>query len=283
MAVISSPSDIRDMVSALKKRGLTVGFVPTMGALHQGHLSLIEKAKKECDHVVVSIFVNPTQFSENEDLSTYPRPIDSDALKLKKLEVDSLFMPRVSDVYPSGISATTRVSVPGLSVLHCAKTRPHFFYGVTQVVAILFNMINPDVAFFGEKDFQQLTIIKKMVADLFMDVAIVGCPIIREPNGLAMSSRNMYLSETQLSEASFIFKMLHEGRRAFASGEKSAAILMEMMRQFLNEKTSIEIDYLSFVDPLSLEARIEDVNPSDRILFAGVLGKTRLIDNMSVS
>jgi pantoate--beta-alanine ligase len=244
-------STLRQTLSSFS--GRTVGFVPTMGALHEGHASLIRRCKDECDVVVVSIFVNPLQFGPSEDFDRYPRFPDRDMDFLHTLNVDVLFMPTCDMMYPYGLEDATQVVIPELSKKYCGKTRPHFFAGVLSVVNRLFHLIRPTSAYFGEKDYQQLVLIRQMVRDLFMDITIVGCPIIREADGLAMSSRNQYLSDTERVVAAMIPLALSTGS-------------LEGARDILDKASDIRIDYLDVFD--------------DRLLFAGYVGTTRLIDNV---
>jgi pantoate--beta-alanine ligase len=283
MKTYSNPLLLQNEISKLKnqsKKIKIIGFIPTMGALHDGHLQLIKQCKKETDITIVSIFVNPTQFSPNEDFNKYPRPLDSDINKLKKFEVDILFTPSTDDIYPNGTKSTTRVFIPYISKLHCGQTRKNFFRGICMVVNRLFNITMPDKAYFGEKDYQQLTIIKKMVDDLYMPLEIVSCPIIRDKDGLALSSRNKYLSEEHRKQAPYIYKALCSAKNSFESGEKSSIKLIEHISQYLKKYTEIQIDYINIINPKTLR-NINYINKDSHLLFAGYLGKTRLIDNIS--
>lgn len=280
MTLSFSVSDIQQQLHPYRHQ--KIGFVPTMGALHNGHLSLMKNSHGLCDITVVSIFVNSAQFSPSEDFDTYPRQIEKDIAFIKSLKNPTLiFTPQEKDIYPTN-SPTTHISVPTLSQQYCGRTRPHFFDGVCAVVNRLFNIVQPQVAFFGEKDFQQLTIIKKMVHDLFMPITIKSCPIIRESNGVAMSSRNRYLSEQEKQEASVIYRSFLEAKQHFGRGMTQSNSLIKIMTQFIHQNSTITIDYLSIVNSHTLKS-IQDCSVDSRILFAGYLNKVRLIDNSSLS
>lgn len=278
MAVFSKPVELYRFLRSLKP-GKTIGFVPTMGALHEGHLSLVAASKARCDVTVVSIFVNPAQFGPTEDFDRYPRPLEQDLALLQRAGADVAFTPSSKDMYPIPPKDSTQVTVPVLSDRFCGVTRPGFFYGVTTVVSRLLNIVGPEYAFFGEKDFQQLVIIRRMVTDLFMPVTIVGCPIVREADGLAMSSRNIYLSATERETAPRIYEALNSAAAIFYGGEIQASALIAHVRRIL-ESTPVRIDYVDIVSPDTLEPR-HLVQRDDRILFAGYLGRTRLIDNLA--
>ena len=256
-----------------------VGLVPTMGALHDGHLSLIQQAKEHCDIVIVSVFVNPTQFGPTEDFSVYPRNIDQDLDQCERAGVDAVFLPSTNMMYPNHI--TTEVHVPKLSSLYCGKTRPTHFKGVTSIVCRLFHLIHPQLAFFGEKDFQQLTIIKKMVQDLFMPVMIIGCPIVREQSGLALSSRNQYLSKQKQQQAAQLYQTLTLVKKAFQDGITTSKDLLDIVHSALNN-TVFTLDYVAIVDETTLDPIQDTVTPGNRILIAATIEKTRLIDNLSL-
>lgn len=278
MQVFQSIQEFKEYRKSLMSE--TIAFVPTMGALHDGHLELVKQAKKYANYVIVSIYVNPTQFGINEDLDKYPRTLESDLEKLNALNVNAVFTPSNTDIYPNGVDESTLVIVPTLSEKWCGLSRPQFFKGITKVVLRLFNIVQPTIALFGEKDFQQLQIIKRMVTDLFLDIRIVGIPIIREKNGLAMSSRNQYLTTEQKDEASTIFKSLHAAKNAFDTGTTDSNILKNAIRAHI-EKTSIIIDYLAIIDPLTLE-EVNIASTDCRIILAGTLSATRLIDNIKL-
>ncbi len=257
--------------------GRTIGFVPTMGALHEGHLSLVRAAKQKCDIVVVSIFVNPTQFGPNEDFTRYPRTIDRDCELLKNTAADFLFAPSTEEMYPSG--AVTYVTVEGLSDRLDGLSRPGHFRGVTTIVSKLFNIVQPDVAYFGQKDAAQLAVIRKMVRDLNFPVEIIACPIIREPDGLAMSSRNIYLTPEERKSALALSRSLQEVEKLFQTGNRNVEELISAGKQTLVREPGIKLDYLSLVNPDTLED-IRELNQPALVAVAACVGKTRLIDNI---
>jgi len=261
---------------ATRKAGKRVGFVPTMGALHKGHLSLVQAAKAQCDVVAASIFVNPTQFAPNEDFSKYPRTFERDCELFTKEGVELLFAPTVEEMYPAG--AVTYVTVEGMSERLCGKSRPGHFRGVTTVVSKLFNIVEPDVAFFGQKDAAQVAIIRRMVRDLNIPVEITACPIVREADGLAMSSRNTYLDPAQRKAALVLHRALQEVQRKFESGERNASKLIEHGRRVFTQEPSARLDYLEIVDTDSLDA-LEKISGAALVAVAAYLGNTRLIDN----
>lgn len=277
MRIVKSIAELRALVKAWKQQGATVGLVPTMGYLHDGHASLVRAAKAECDHVVVSVFVNPTQFGPNEDLQSYPRDLQRDAALLDSLEVDVLFHPEPEEMYQPG--ACTWVQVEGLSKGLCGKTRPIHFRGVCTVVCKLLCIALPDAAFFGQKDAQQLAIVRRMVRDLNLDVRIVGCPIVREADGLAKSSRNTYLSAEQRQAALVLSKAIFAGQRAAENGQVDTAAIVALMQDIVQSEAMARIDYIEAVDAETIEpvAKIEH-RP---VLFAMAvyIGSTRLIDN----
>lgn len=262
---------------SLKIKG-TIGFVPTMGYLHKGHLSLVEAAKKDADIVVVSIFVNPAQFSPNEDLSQYPRDIDSDVKLLSELNVDYIFFPQESEMYPDGYK--TWVTVDKITQVLCGKSRSTHFKGVTTIVAKLMNIVDPDLMYMGEKDFQQLVILRQMAKDLNFKTEIIGCPIIREEDGLAMSSRNKYLSPAGRKNGLCLHKALLLAKKRFRQKiTNSNKIIAEMANLIENMKGVI--DYIEVVDPDTLE-HITELKKGCRILLAVIIENTRLIDNMEM-
>jgi pantoate--beta-alanine ligase len=274
--VIKSVKAMKDLSSGLRRKGRSIGFVPTMGYLHDGHLSLVKEARKQNDVVVVSIFVNPTQFGPREDLKKYPRNIKRDIALLSRSGVDLVFCPDAPDIYPEGYN--TYIEVKDLSDKLCGASRPGHFKGVATVVAKLFNIVQPDAAYFGEKDHQQQVIIRRMAADLNMDVDIVSMPTVREKNGLAMSSRNSYLSKDGISRALVINRALKFAKTLAGSGVKSAARIKAAMSQLM--KTSkLKIDYISICDPQTLEEK-KSVRGKTLIAVAAYIGKTRLIDNI---
>ncbi|MDX6527879.1 MAG: pantoate--beta-alanine ligase [Blastocatellia bacterium] len=256
----------------------TIGFVPTMGALHEGHLSLIHEARAMCDVVVVSIFVNPAQFSPAEDFNAYPRDLTRDAALLAEYNVDYVFAPTVEEIYPPGFS--TYVTVEGASDELEGASRPGHFRGVTTVVAILLNAVKPDFAFFGQKDAQQAVLIKRMVRDLAFNTEIVVVPIVREESGLAMSSRNSYLDHEQRRAAAGLNRALTKVREAYAEGEHSAARLIELVRATIEGEPLLRIDYVSVNDAETLD-RLDKIDDRPGLISLAVfVGKTRLIDNV---
>jgi pantoate--beta-alanine ligase len=260
-----------------RAEGKTVGFVPTMGFLHDGHVSLMTQARAQNDLLVTSIFVNPTQFGPNEDLSTYPRDPVADADRCERAGVDVLFMPEASDMYGNGFQ--TYVDVQDVSVPLCGKSRPGHFRGVGTVVLKLINMVSPTAIYFGEKDFQQLQVIKTMVRDLNVDVAVVPCPTVRESDGLAMSSRNSYLSADQRRQAVCLYQALIEAGKRFEAGEVRASNYLETMSLRIRKEPDAVPDYISLVDPDTLRD-LDEVADKALAILAVRIGKTRLIDNM---
>ena len=277
MKVCNTVSTMRSACRAAREDGQRLGFVPTMGALHEGHLSLVRAAKAQCGAVAVSVFVNPTQFGPMEDLSRYPRPFERDCELLEKAGVQLLFAPPVEEMYPAG--AVTYVTVEGLSEKLCGKSRPSHFRGVTTVVAKLFHIIEPDAAFFGQKDAAQATIIRRMVRDLNLPVEIVVCPIVREPDGLAMSSRNAYLDAQQRKSALVLSRSLKEVQNLFDRGERKASWLIEAGKQMFAQEPAARLDYFEIVEPDTLDA-ISEVRGPALVAVAAFVGNTRLIDNL---
>ena len=276
MEVVASVAVLRERVGASRATGQVIGVVPTMGALHEGHLSLIRRARADCGYVVVTLFVNPTQFGPNEDLSRYPRDDEADRAAAEAAGGDLLFKPPVEQVYPAGFS--TYVTVEGLTSGLCGASRPTHFRGVTTVVAKLFNMVQPDRAYFGEKDYQQLQVIRRMTRDLDFPVEIVPCPIVREPDGLALSSRNRYLTPEQRAAALSLSRGLHAAREAFEAGERNAGALIRRARQGMEAEPLLRIDYVERVDAESLTP-VEKLDLPALLAVAAYLGDTRLIDN----
>jgi len=280
MKIVHTISELRDAVSAAKSRDLRVAFVPTMGNLHEGHLSLVDTARQHGDYVVASIFVNPMQFGKNEDLDAYPRTLEEDATGLSNRQCDLLFAPNVSEVYPQGLIAETRVDVPEVSEGHCGASRAGHFVGVATVVSKLFNMVQPDVAIFGEKDFQQLAVIRKMVNDLCFPIDIIGVPTARENSGLARSSRNGYLSDEEKALASKIYEVLQYCSDQLRNRSNALEDIRLRARELLSQY-GFEVDYINFAHPTTLKP----ANQNDAevvVLVAALLGTTRLIDNVSV-
>ena len=261
----------------LRRENKTIGFVPTMGALHEGHLSLVAEARQMCDVVIVSIFVNPAQFARGEDYEKYPRDLTSDAALLTEYQVDYIFAPDTEEIYHEGFS--TYVYVEGLTETLEGVSRPGHFRGVATVVTILFNTIRPDFAFFGQKDAQQAAVIRQLTHDLGFDTEIVVLPIVREESGLAMSSRNAYLSDEERQKASIIYQALRKAKLAFREGERNAARLAEIVREKIQTEPLADVDYVALVDNETLEPveRIED--KSVLLAVAVRFGKVRLIDN----
>jgi pantoate--beta-alanine ligase len=277
MKICKTIDDMRAVSRTARHAGQRLGFVPTMGALHEGHLSLIHAAKATCDVVAVSIFVNPLQFAPNEDLAKYPRTLKRDRELLEKEAVHILFAPTLDEMYPAG--AVTYVTVEGLSEKLCGRSRPGHFRGVTTVVAKLFHIVEPAVAFLGQKDAAQATIIRRMVRDLNLPVEILVCPIVREPDGLAMSSRNAYLNPQERKSALVLHRSLTDVRNRFDQGEQNAATLIEAGRQVLAEEPAVRLDYLEIVDPLTLDP-MRELTSNALVAVAGFVGNTRLIDNV---
>ena len=277
MKVLHRAVDTRSEVRAAKLQGKRVGFVPTMGALHDGHISLIRAAKAQSNFVVASIFVNPTQFGPNEDLAKYPRPFETDRQKLEAERVDLLFAPTIEEMYPAG--AVTFVTAEGVSERLDGRSRPGHFRGVTTVVAKLFHIVEPDVAFFGQKDAAQAAIIKRMVRDLMFPVEIVVAPIVRESDGLALSSRNAYLSPAERKQATVLSRALREVAQRYGAGERSSAALIEAAREVFAAEQAVRVDYIEIVDRDTLEA-VSEANRGNLVAVAAFLGITRLIDNM---
>ncbi|WP_457641070.1 pantoate--beta-alanine ligase [Persephonella sp.] len=278
--LVRNVSEMKSIVKGLKKEGMTIGFVPTMGYLHEGHISLIKCSKKENDITVVSIFVNPIQFGKNEDLDKYPRDLDRDLKICKKEGVDYVFHPSYEEMYPEGYS--TYVITEGLTDKLCGAFRPGHFKGVTTVVTKLFNIIQPDKAYFGKKDYQQYKVIERMVKDLNMDVQIIGCPIIREKDGLAMSSRNNYLSPEERKSALSLSKALFRAKELFEKGETDVEKLKGEMRKIILSQPEVkEIQYIEIIHPETLESK-KVAEKGDIIALAVFVGDTRLIDNIQL-
>ena len=281
MQTINNTAELRQVIQAYQQAGKSIAFVPTMGNLHEGHLSLIDAAKTHADIVVASIFVNPMQFGENEDLDAYPRTLEADAKSLSSRGCQILFAPSAKEVYPNGTQAETRVDVPSLVNHHCGASRPGHFIGVATVVTKLFNIVQPDVAVFGEKDFQQLAVIRKMAQDLCMPISIIGVPISREPSGLARSSRNGYLTSDEKNAAATIYQILLKCKKELENGACDFEYLCKKAITEL-EMQGFKKDYFNIANPITLEAASVD-NNKYVILAAAYLGNTRLIDNISVS
>ena len=279
MKVVKTIAEVREQVKAWKAEGLRVGLVPTMGFLHEGHQSLIIKAVEENDRVVVSDFVNPTQFGPKEDLASYPRDIERDAKLCEEAGADLIFHPEPAEMYAPDYC--TFVDMDGLTKGLCGKTRPTHFRGVCSVVAKLFNIVAPDSTYFGQKDAQQLAVIRRMVRDLNFDIRIVACPIIREEDGLAKSSRNTYLNAEERAAAVVLSRALNKGKALIESGEQSAAKVKDVIMEELCKEPLAKVDYVEVVDADSIEA-IKELNGNVLVAIAVYIGKTRLIDNIMI-
>jgi pantoate--beta-alanine ligase len=276
MRIIETISDMR-RVSRARPSGKTLGLVPTMGALHEGHLSLVRAARTKTDQVAVSIFVNPTQFGPNEDFAQYPRTFERDCELLRSENVDVVFAPSLQEMYPE--ANITWVEVQGMSERLCGKSRPGHFRGVTTVVAKLFHMVEPDFAFFGQKDAAQVAIIRRMVRDLNMPVGIETCPIMREPGGLAMSSRNAYLSPEERKAALVLYPSLACTKELFAKGERNSEELIAAGNDVFAQEPRAKLEYFEIVDPDTLEPEVT-VTKRTLVAVAAFVGNTRLIDNI---
>ena len=279
MKIVGTVKEVREQVKEWKKQGLSVGFVPTMGYLHEGHKSLMDAARKGNDKVVVSIFVNPMQFGPTEDLATYPRDLDHDAALCESAGVDLIFHPEAEEMYEKDFCSF--VDMTGLTEGLCGKTRPIHFRGVCTVVNKLFNIVTPDHAYFGQKDGQQLAVIKRMVRDLNMDIEIVGCPIVREEDGLAKSSRNTYLSPEERKAALILSKTVALGKE-LAKTEKDANKVVEAMKKNIETEPLAKIDYVEAVDALSM-VPVEKLEGTCMLAMAVYIGKTRLVDNTLIN
>ena len=269
--------EVRRRVGEARRKGLRIGLVPTMGALHEGHASLLGRARAEMGLVVVSLFVNPTQFGRGEDFREYPRPLEKDLEVCRREGADLVFTPTAAEMYPAGLATTVRVA--GMSEKMCGAFRPGHFDGVCTVVAKLLGIVQPDAAYFGEKDAQQLAIVRQMAADLNLPVEIHGCPLVREADGLALSSRNAYLSQAERRQALEISRALAEARRAILAGARDAARIGDGVRRRLAGAEGIGLDYVAVVDPDTLED-LERIGEKALVAAAARVGKTRLIDNV---
>lgn len=276
MHIETTVSAMNDLVSSWKAEGLTVGLVPTMGYLHAGHESLVRRAVAECDRVVVSVFVNPLQFGPNEDLATYPRDFDADVALIKAAGADAVFHPEPDELYAPG--ACTFVNVEGMTSELCGKTRPVHFRGVCTVVSKLMNITRADVAYFGQKDAQQLAVVRRMVRDLNMNVKVVGCPIVREEDGLAKSSRNAYLSADERKAALVLSRAVFAGQKLMEQGERRASAVCGAMRDVIGQEPLARIDYVDMVSWDGIVPVTEAEGPV-LVAMAVYIGKTRLIDN----
>lgn len=279
MIVLTDEKDVSNLSRRWREEGFRIGFVPTMGALHAGHLKLVDIASENCDKVMVSIFVNPTQFGAGEDLERYPRRLDEDCSAVEKHGASAVFAPDAGVIYPPGFSTT--VQVAGVSSGLCGAFRPGHFTGVSTVCSVLFGIVRPHAAVFGEKDAQQLAVIRRMVRDLRMDIEIIASPIVREPDGLAMSSRNAYLSSDEREQASAIYRGLQSALLLAGNGEKECAVLKRAFESAVNEMPLLKLQYVETVDPLTME-RVDIVNERVLLAAAVIAGKTRLIDNILI-
>ena len=276
MEIIHETEAMQQRCLALRAAGKSISFVPTMGYLHEGHLSLLRKGRKRGDVLVLSIFVNPTQFGPSEDLDSYPQDLQNDLELARSVGVDLIWAPLSNQVYPDGYA--TYVDVEGLTETLCGASRPGHFRGVTTVVSKLFNVVQPTKAFFGQKDFQQLAVIRRMVADLNMPVEIVGLPIVREPDGLAMSSRNVYLSAVQRQQALVLSRSINTAQEMARAGEVDSSQILATLHKMIHAQPDAEVDYLHICHQTSL-ADQEQVDTDSVLLMAVFVGKTRLIDN----
>ncbi|SMF46075.1 pantothenate synthetase [Pseudobacteriovorax antillogorgiicola] len=273
------PVELRQEIANLKKAGGKIGFVPTMGALHQGHLSLLQQAKSECDYVVASIFVNPKQFGPNEDFSSYPRMIKEDLEKLEEQNVDAVFLPNARDMYPEGFQ--TYVDNEEMSQVLCGANRPGHFRGVLTVVIKLLNLVNPDLAIFGKKDYQQLKVIQAMARDLHLPMSIVGGEIVREPDGLAMSSRNLRLSAEERQQAPRLYQALEGVRESFNTGNREPKSLLRSFQKQM-EGTGFRLQYAEIRDQEHLVEFTAEIDKPAVLAVAAFLGSVRLIDNIEL-
>ena len=279
MEICYTINDVRERVNAWKRQGLTVGFVPTMGYLHEGHKSLMETARANNDKVVVSIFVNPMQFAPNEDLESYPRDLQKDSALCDSVGVDLIFHPEPKEMYADGFCSY--VDMNGLTTELCGKSRPIHFRGVQTVVLKLFNIVKPDRAYFGQKDAQQLAVIRRMVKDLNVDTEIIGCPIIREPDGLAKSSRNTYLNADERKAALVLSRSLSLGKKLISDGETDSRAVIKAISDCISAEPLAKIDYVDVVD-FNTITPVEKIGSSVLVAIAVYIGKTRLIDNFII-
>lgn len=280
MIIATTIAQVRAQVAAWKKEGLTIGLVPTMGYLHEGHASLVDEAVRQCDRVVASDFVNPTQFGPNEDLEAYPRDFDRDCALLEEHGCAMVFHPAVEEMYAPGAATYVEI-LSDMPKQLCGKTRPIHFRGVCTVVSKLFNIVTPDKAFFGQKDAQQLAIIRQMVRDLSYGIEIVGCPIVREADGLAKSSRNTYLSEAERQAALVLSESVFLGQKMVAEGETDANKIVTAMTEHIQAQPLAKIDYVSAVDGVTMDP-VDRIAGTVLVAMAVYIGKTRLIDNFIV-
>ena len=276
MKVITTIDEVRDQVKAWRNNGESIGLVPTMGYLHEGHQSLMASAKKDNQRVIVTIFVNPMQFGPKEDLASYPRDLERDKKACQQMGVDLIFCPSADEMYDANFNSY--VNVNGLTDALCGKKRPGHFKGVCTVVTKLFNITQPDRAYFGQKDAQQLAVIQRMVQDLNIPIEIIGCPIVRESDGLAKSSRNSYLSEQERLAAICLYRSIEQAKQMIKAGEKSVATILKAMQNVINNEPLAKIDYIEFVDFATL-TNVDVLKQDSLCALAVYIGKTRLIDN----
>lgn len=276
MDIITSAKEMQQRTLREKSLGRSIAFVPTMGYLHAGHLSLLEEGRKRADLLVLSIFVNPTQFGQGEDYQDYPRDLEQDSVLAQTAGVDIIFAPPTRDMYPSDYA--TYINVEGITETLCGASRPGHFRGVTTVVTKLFNLVQPDIALFGTKDFQQLAVVRRMTLDLNLPIEIIGMPIFREPDGLAMSSRNVYLNSEQRQQALVLSQALADARRRVAMGEEDSATIIQELSTMIVAKPAARIDYIRICHQLTLADQVR-VDEDSVLLLAVYIGKTRLIDN----
>ncbi|MFA6308434.1 MAG: pantoate--beta-alanine ligase [Clostridia bacterium] len=277
MQIVEKICEMKNIIAGQKKLGKIIGFVPTMGFLHEGHISLVRESVKQNNFTVMSIFVNPTQFGVNEDYAKYPRDLDKDALAAWENGVDVIFAPSVEEMYPEGYK--TYVNVEDMTGIMCGVCRPTHFKGVVTVVNKLFNVVRPDNAYFGQKDAQQFIVLKKMVRDLNMNLNVISCPIVREKDGLAKSSRNIFLNEEERAEAVVLSESLFDSKELIEKGEKSKEKVIKGIRDRIRTAKHAEIEYIEIVDAETLD-EVETINKNVLIALAVKFGKTRLIDNV---
>ena len=278
MRIVKTVKSLRCAIKKIKSPSKKIGFVPTMGALHEGHLSLIRKSRRENDIVIISIFINPKQFGPKEDFKSYPRPEKKDILLAKKEKVDIIFYPSEKEMYPTGF--LTSIDVDAITNVLCGVSRPEHFRGVTTVVGKLLNIVSPDVMYLGQKDAQQIIVLKRMIADLNFPVTVKACPIVREPDGLAMSSRNKYLTPCQRETATVLFKSLKDAKKKVLDGERNAAKIIRVIQASIEKHSSGKIDYIACVNADSL-LPLKQLKDKVMIALAVKFGQTRLIDNIT--
>lgn len=280
LTLIRHPEEMRAQAELWRSQGSTIALVPTMGFLHEGHASLIRRARQLADRVVVSLFVNPIQFGPNEDFAAYPRDLEHDKAVVAREGADLLFLPEAADLYPAGFQ--TSVHVEGLTAGLCGASRPGHFDGVTTVVTLLFHLTRPHIAVFGAKDYQQAAVVRRMTRDLGFGIAIEVAPIVREASGLAMSSRNSYLSPQQRAEATVLYQSLRLAEGLVRSGEREAAAVIAAMQILIDGMASSRVDYIALVDPDTLEP-VRQITGDVQAMLAVYIGRTRLIDNMRLA